>query len=759
MRKPYLLLILALSTLLVLPSLPGQSESRARQVLNAGPTGSTDYPWTMFHYDHFREGVTPASGPLSAPTSPMWSYTTGNVVYSSPIVADGYVFTSSYDGIIYALDQDTGSLLWASSSSVCSNSQFFGSPAVANGMVYVACKNGYVYALNEQTGSVVWSLLDGLSCNGVPCPIVSSSVIADGMLFYGTFLSPNAGHADVFAVNAQNGAIIWRNSTISDYVEGSLSVSNGRVFLGIGALSNAVILALNETTGKQLWSYNTFQSATVSSAPVAAYGNLYVGLDVKQLVVLNQVTGSRVWFFNTPAGSNATTPAIYNNIVYFGTGGKIVYALNAITGAQIWATTMGGAVTSAPALSLGSRTLYVGCNDRYLYALNMTSGAVLWKYLSGGQISSSPSVANDQVFFGSKDHKVYALGLPSVPRLYDSVVSSPTTLKPGFSSTLTITVRNSTALQSSATLTLASSVGGTFSQPILIGAGTYQASFIAPMVTSATVAIIQVTASETGYLAATNQTNIPINAPGLYDSITSNSTSLKPGYNATLTITVRNSTTPQSADNLKLTSSGGGTLSQPVLIGAGTYQANFTAPLVTSATVTLIQVTASIRGYLSATNQTSITLNPFPTLTVAVSAIPTSITPGGEITLKIRVTNGTFLVSGASLQLSSTAGGSFSLVTDSGDGNYTTIFTTPLQASNPVVTVRASKAEFTSGQGQTSVQVNGIPNLTTLKLAGASFFLIVAVGTILFLLILGVIVQKKRSENRHFSSSGSSFSY
>src|SRR5439155_1270109 len=70
--------------------------------LNAGPVGTTDYPWTMFHYDAQRAGVTPASGP--ALPRLMWNYTTGSLVYPSAAVVDGYVFIPSYDGSVYALD-------------------------------------------------------------------------------------------------------------------------------------------------------------------------------------------------------------------------------------------------------------------------------------------------------------------------------------------------------------------------------------------------------------------------------------------------------------------------------------------------------------------------------------------------------------------------------------------------------------------------------------------------------------------------------
>ena len=734
---------------MILPSLPSEQNVRPGQVVNASPSGTTDYPWTMFHYDQFRDGVTQASGPASATL--MWSYTTGNIVYSSPVVSDGYVFIPSYDGTLYALDQYTGSLLW----SFTTGGRITSTPAVNNGIVYLTSQDSYIYALNEQTGSVIWKFQNDLSI-----AVISSPVVADGKVFFGTSEKPSAGRADIYALDSQTGSVIWENTGVTAYIYSSASVSGGLVFLGAGLPGNAIVMALNETTGKQIWSYTPPVAAatSISTAPAAAYGNVYVGLDNYRFFALRQSTGSLVWSFNTPGGSNATTPAVYNHSVYFGTGSGTVYALNATTGATIWTRLTGGAVTSSPAISIGSDTLYAGSNDGRLYALNLNTGAVNWRYLSGGQVSSSPAVANNRVYFGAKDHKVYALGA-GVPRLYVTLVSNPTTLLPGHNAILTITVNNGTVPTSNANLTLTSSAGGILSTPILVSAGTYDSNFTAPYVSSSTLVTIQVTASVVGYLSATSQTSITVDGPKLYDTIISNSTALEPGFNATLTITVRNSTALQSAAQVTLTSSTGGGFSQPVLVGPGTYQAYFTAPTVTSPAPTIIQVTASVIGYLSAINQTSITVNPFPTLTVAVSPRPYSITPGGEITLMIKITNGTIPISGATLQLSSNNGGGFSSVYDSGNGNYTVIFDTPLQASDPVVTVRASKAEFTSGQGQTTVQVNGIPNLTTLKLAGISFFLIVAMGTVLFLLILAVIVRRKKTSPRHYEPAKPGFTY
>src|SRR5437870_11370396 len=106
----------------------------------------------MFHYDAGRNGATPASGPTSA--SSMWSYTTGGIVYASPIVSDGFVFIPSYDGKLYALDEYTGSLIW----SFTTGSNIVATPAGGIGTVYLSSKYFTVYALDEGTASMLWRI-------------------------------------------------------------------------------------------------------------------------------------------------------------------------------------------------------------------------------------------------------------------------------------------------------------------------------------------------------------------------------------------------------------------------------------------------------------------------------------------------------------------------------------------------------------------------------------------------------------------------
>ena len=630
MRRVAVFTIFSLFMLAI--GIPGAGTNHP-QLYSAQPLGSTDYPWTMFHYDQFRAGTTLASAPST--NNQMWRFATGSFVYSSPAVSDGLVFVTSYDTHAYAIDEYSGQQKWSFST----GSVIFSSPAVANGMVYFASRNGGIlYALNEQTGSEVWGR------GYLNYFIAASPVVADGKVFYSSWCSASCFQNGQFvALDANTGAAVWANATLpSASVSSSPAVHNGRVFFG---LDDGSVTALNETTGKAIWRVVPGGAVTIRNAPAIAYGRVYIGTATK-FFALDEITGATDWSFNT-GNSNSTSAAVSNGVVYFGTGKGNIYAVNATTGLQKWVAATGAAVSSSPALSLGSNMILVGSNDHYLYALNATSGVRLWRFLTAAPIWSSPAIADGRAFFGSDDYNVYALGVP---------------------------------------------------------------------------------------------------APSLQVTVFPSTTSLKPGQVSTLTITVTNGSAPQTGVMLSLTSSADGGFTQPVMGSPGLYYSNFTAPLVSSTVSALIQVVASETGFLSGSAQTSIILTPFPPLTVAAAPSPTSITPGGEIVLMIRVTNGTSPVTGATIFLSSSGGGSFSSATDGGNGNYTAIYSTPLQASSPTVTIQASKSGFSSGQNTVTVTVNGIPNLTNLKVSGIPAIFLIAGIALLFLVVLIALVARRKSE-------------
>lgn len=66
-----------------------------------------------------------------------------------------------------------------------------------------------------------------------------------------------------------------------------------------------------------------------------------------------------------------------------------------------------GEVISSPAVA--NDTVYFGSTDHRLYAVGLNDGALRWKFQTQGRVASSPAVAAGTVFFGSYDGNFYAV--------------------------------------------------------------------------------------------------------------------------------------------------------------------------------------------------------------------------------------------------------------------------------------------------------------------------------------------------------------
>jgi outer membrane protein assembly factor BamB len=83
--------------------------------------------------------------------------------------------------------------------------------------------------------------------------------------------------------------------------------------------------------------------------------------------------------------------------------------LSAKTGSKLWSYTTGKLVESSPAVANG--VVYFGSHDHKVYALDARTGVKLWSYATGSYVDGSPVVANGVVYVGSADGNAYAFGL------------------------------------------------------------------------------------------------------------------------------------------------------------------------------------------------------------------------------------------------------------------------------------------------------------------------------------------------------------
>ena len=339
--------------------------------------------WPMFHHDLQHTGYSNSLAPNTNKTK--WSFTTGNVVESSPAVVDDRVFVGSNDFNLYCLNATTGGEIWRYAAS----HYIMTGPSVAEGRVYVGTGDWYVHCLNATNGAHIWSYRTGQY-------VASSPAISDGKVYFGS------ADYNFYCLNASTGAYIWSYATGHQVGRSSPAVVNDRVYFGSW---DHKVYCLNATTGTYIWSFTT--GDIVESSPAVVENRVFIGSDDRSVYCLNASTGGLIWSYGVN-GSVMSSPAVASGRVFVGSwNSHEIYCLNASTGAYIWSYATGHVIWGSPAIADGK--VYIGSHDQKLYCLNASDGAFIWSYLTDGILEfSSPAVANGAVYIGSMGGKVYA---------------------------------------------------------------------------------------------------------------------------------------------------------------------------------------------------------------------------------------------------------------------------------------------------------------------------------------------------------------
>ncbi|HEV7217554.1 MAG TPA: PQQ-binding-like beta-propeller repeat protein, partial [Terriglobales bacterium] len=186
----------------------------------------------------------------------------------------------------------------------------------------------------------------------------------------------NLQHTGIYesAGPSQSSALKWKFHT-GGSIFSSLAIANGVVYVG-SADHNLYAINLD---GTLKWKFKT--KSRVTSSPAVIAGIVYFGSWDGNFYAVDVVTGQLRWQFQTAGerrftathlhGSQPVTesmpdpfdcylssPAVWNESVYFGSGDGNVYSLDAGTGKLKWKFKTGDVVHASPAISDG--VLYIG---------------------------------------------------------------------------------------------------------------------------------------------------------------------------------------------------------------------------------------------------------------------------------------------------------------------------------------------------------------------------------------------------------------
>jgi alcohol dehydrogenase (cytochrome c) len=136
---------------------------------------------------------------------------------AAPIVVDGVMFVTGYDGLIWALDAATGGMLWQHHHAtpidvpLCCGNVNRGA-AVARGKVFYVTPHGHLVALDATNGQVVWDAVfvdmrAGESATVAPLVVKNLVIVGSSGAEYGV-----RGHIDAFDIDS--GRRVWRRYNV-----------------------------------------------------------------------------------------------------------------------------------------------------------------------------------------------------------------------------------------------------------------------------------------------------------------------------------------------------------------------------------------------------------------------------------------------------------------------------------------------------------------------------------------------------------------
>ena len=411
-----------------------------------------------FHGNVARTGVYAAAGPTQN-GAVKWTFKTGGPIVGSPAVAGGVVYIGSFDGSLYAVDQETGKQKWKFDTP----RQVASTPTVVNGVVYLRGFDAVLYAIDAATGTLKWRFtteferrfqanrLHGLPPGYQTIPdsydlFLSSPAVVNGKVYFGS------GDGGVYAVDAASGQLVWKFST-GDVVHASPAVVNGVVYIGSW---DSYFYALDADNGQEKWRFHAGEDSFIhnqvgfQSSAAVVDGVVYTGCRDGHFYALDAASGKKKWDYMTNLSWVNATPAVRDGLVYTGTSDSArFFALEAKTGRLRFNFDAKAAVFSSPALA--GELVYFGSENGKLYALDTKTGKQAWvfqtdasktdpnkvlkadgsfdvqkmyapyfhdyqdmilameKTFSVGAIWSSPVVDGGVIYFGSSDGNLYAL--------------------------------------------------------------------------------------------------------------------------------------------------------------------------------------------------------------------------------------------------------------------------------------------------------------------------------------------------------------
>lgn len=399
--------------------------------------------WRMFRGDETNSGSSSAAGVSGTPWVD-WSTKVSSARdpnLTSPTVADGTAYAVDEEGLVTALDVQSGQTRWQTTVEV---GRVVSPASVGESNVYVS-SGSQIHALSISDGSKQWTFSDssGSSTGGDGCTASASAVgvsavtVADGTA-YVKLLGDEEDNRVVFALDANTGKTKWRRRVsgvkVGDEYAADDMLSEAPAVVGevVYVSDGGSLFALDADAGTESWRTDVFgadtydqtlSGAAVADGTVYLTGYRYQSADSNgnhndvgaQLVAVGTENGSVE--FRTDLGSErlTRTPAVADGTVFVP---SLLWAVDTDDGTIQWK----GDEELRASLSVGDETVYATTEShdesaQAVVSLDAATGDEQWRVpLRTPQLYAGPgavAVVDETVYAADRAGYVYALSAKS----------------------------------------------------------------------------------------------------------------------------------------------------------------------------------------------------------------------------------------------------------------------------------------------------------------------------------------------------------
>lgn len=431
--------------------------------------------WSMFLEDIGHSGFNSSETIINPTTAHNlkvhWTHSEGAAISSEPVIANGLAYWGSWDGLEHATNLSTGNDLWTTNlgqllaCKITTARGVLSTTAVAsvsiNGtqttVVFVAGGNATFYALDANTGSIIWQTVLGTLPKHF---IYGSPVVYNGSVYIGmaSYSDCPVVQGQLIQLNASTGAIahtfkVVPNSCIGGAVwdAPSIDAGSGLLYFGTGnegtcstteTMTDAVVaLHASDLSFASSWQIPAAQrevdgdfgsTPTLFNATIGGVQHLMMGLVNKNGIYYafdrTNLSSGPLWQVQVavPGGSPDHGSGSISSSAWDGTrlyvGGAVttingsscngsIRALDPTDGNFLWqicfTKNVLDPVVAVPGLAI------VGAG-RSLFVINATTGQKLYTFTDSATSSrfwGPASISNGVLYIGNMDGNLYAFGL------------------------------------------------------------------------------------------------------------------------------------------------------------------------------------------------------------------------------------------------------------------------------------------------------------------------------------------------------------